>query len=65
MRATYNGITMEGTPKEIAELKRLLDEQLQLSFKPQQAPFVPWTPYWSKPIVTSGPTWGAVTYTNI
>lgn len=50
MKATYNGITMEGTPKEIAELKQLLDDQWKKRintkppYNPYQPPYQPFYP---------------------
>lgn len=52
MKATYNGITMEGTPKEIAELKQLLDDQWKKRINtkppynpnPYQSPYQPFYP---------------------
>lgn len=38
MKATYKGIVMEGSPEEIAKLKRLIDEWNENL----QRPFVPW-----------------------
>lgn len=70
MKATYNGINMEGTPKEIAELKKLLDDQWkqQLNTKPPYNPYQPQTvkPPYYYPNYPSYPwgTWiGNGTYT--
>lgn len=55
MKATYQGVTMEGTPKEIDELVKLLDERTE---KKAWIPYVdktqphPWYP--GKPYVGTG-----------
>lgn len=49
MKATYNGVSMEGTPKEIAECKRLIDEQHTIKWNTNPAnPYqpYPYQPYW-------------------
>lgn len=69
MKATYNGITMEGSPKEIAELKRLLDEQYKITYTQPYTPFVPWKPStnWTTgvtPYTYYGQTNAGVTWTT-
>lgn len=34
MKATINGTTIEGTPQEIAEYQRIMEERQRNSFKP-------------------------------
>lgn len=64
MKATYNGITMEGTPSEIAELKRLIDAQYKVTYTQPYTPFVPWKPQTNTYTTTYGPTGGGITWTS-
>lgn len=59
MKATYNGVSMEGTPREIYELKRLMDEQV----KPPGTvtKYVHYTP-WYRPWCSA--TTASTAYTN-
>lgn len=61
MKATYNGVSMEGTPKEIAECKRLIDEQHAKPTNPYQ-PY-PYQPYWMSQPWTAARYYGD-TYTT-
>lgn len=48
MKATINGVTVEGTPSEIAEYQRLVNEgnaPKQPFVFPSEPPFKPWWPY--------------------
>lgn len=51
MRATINGVTIEGTAQEMAEYKRLIDEQERAKRSVPIAPIIPqWGPW--KPDIT-------------
>lgn len=62
MKATFsNGITAEGTPKEVAEFKRLMDEQ-GATYKPVNPPYQTGTfPWW----LTKTTTTGSITYSYL
>lgn len=60
MKATYKGVSMEGTPKEIHELKRLMDDT-ELDKSKYKTPYNPYTP-WVKYI--PGTWYGGYTMTN-
>jgi hypothetical protein len=56
MRATINGITIEGTAQEIAEYMRLMDEQDRAKRSVPIAPSIPqWGPY--RPEITCADGW--------
>lgn len=53
MKATYKDVTMEGTPKEIGEMIRLIDV-IEFDRKPKYTyPVPPYQPWWQRPYTTS------------
>lgn len=67
MKAAYQTVTMEGTPKEIHELMKLLDERVKKPWYWETHPYVPGTtnPYpWYPPYTTTGKPPTVTTWDN-